>query len=137
VSEETETRLAVGIELWSAGARALIRTAATTAAELHRPWVAIVVSDSAHAASRLTTDQQERVLENTELIQSLGGSPVFCEGDDVGATLVAAAKALGADTLMIAKPRPRGALARLVSREVSDALVHHPAQLRLVFVDAV
>ncbi len=128
--------LAVGIELWSDGARALIRTAAATAAELHRPWVAIVVSDPAHAAARLSADEQERVRENTELIQSLGGWPAFCEGENVGKTLVAAARKFGADTLLIAKPRPRGALARLVSPDVSDILVHHPSPLRLVFVDA-
>ncbi len=133
---ETEAPLAVGVVLWSTGARALIRAAANTAAELRRSWVAIVVSDSAHTPDRLTADERERVRENAELIQSLNGSPVFCEGDDVGATLLAAAKSFGADTLLIAKPRPRGLLSRLISRDVADVLVHHPTPLRLMFIDA-
>jgi K+-sensing histidine kinase KdpD len=137
MTARVETRLAVGVELWSAGARSLIRTAAKTADELHRPWVAIIVSDSAHSPDRLDADERERVRENTELIQSLSGAPVFCEGDDVGATLLSAAKALGADTLLISKPRPRGLLARLVSPNVSDVLVHDPTPFRLLFVDTV
>ena len=126
--------IAVGVEIWSAEARPLILHAASLAAEIRAAWMAIVVSDAAHELSRLTADEQQRVRQNTDLIMSLGGTPCFCEGDDVAAVLVAAATLHGARILVLGKPRHRGFIGRLFGREVTGPVMDLSSDLSVVFV---
>jgi K+-sensing histidine kinase KdpD len=126
-------RIAVGVELWSESARPLIRTAASYARRFAASWLAIVVSDSMHALSVLTTEQQERVRENTDLITLLGGVPFFCEGDDVAQTLVAAATLNSVDLLILGKPRDRSVISRIFDHEISTTVLHRAAGLWVMF----
>ena len=129
----TPPRIAVGVELWSESARSLIRTVAAFAQQFAAPWLAIVVSDSIHTLSVLTTEQQERIRENTDLIMSLGGVPFFCEGDDVAKTLLSAATLNSADLLILGKPRDRGVLSRLFDHEISTTVLHRAADVWVMF----
>ena len=133
MSNPSSPRIAVGVELWSDGARSLIRTAAAFAGQFAAPWLAIIVSDSTHTLSLLTAEQQERIRENTDLVLSLGGVPFFCEGDDVAQTLIAAATANGVELLILGKPRDRGVISRMFHQEISTAVLHREADLWLMF----
>lgn len=111
------TRVAVAVPMWAGDARPLIRAGAAFAGKLNAPWVAITVHDRAHELSRLSEEEAERVRENTQLVSSLGGTPFFCEGDDLPETLLAAAAVARADILMLGKPLRRSRLQQLFRRQ--------------------
>ena len=127
------SRVGVAVELWSESARALIRTASTFAKSTNASWTAIAVTDASHELSRLTNEQRQLVSENTNLITWLGGTPFFCDGDDIAQTLLAAAKLAGVDILILGKPRDRGILSRIFGDHISTSVLHSAANMLLMF----
>jgi K+-sensing histidine kinase KdpD len=127
------SRVGVAVELWSESARPLIRTAAAFAKSTNASWTAIAVTDPLHGLSRLTNDQRQLVSENTNLITWLGGTPFFCDGDDIAETLLAAAKLAGVDILILGKPRDRGILPRIFGDHISTSVLRGAANMLLMF----
>ena len=127
------SRVGVAVELWSESARPLIRTAAAFAQSTNASRTAIAVTDRLHGLSRLTNDQRQIVSENTNLITWLGGTPFFCDGDDVAETLLAAARLADIDILILGKPRHRGILPRIFGDHISTSVLHGAANMLLMF----
>ena len=128
-------RIAVGVELWSAEARPMVVAAARLAAKFDTRWMVIAVSDAAHSLPRLTAEDQQRARQNAELVTSLGGTPFFCDGEDVAYTLLSAALVHGADLLVLGKPH-RGIIGRLFARSVADSLLTAAPNIPLMFIGA-
>lgn len=124
------SRIGVAVELWSQNARPLIRTAATFAKSINASWTAIAVTDASHKLSSL---QKQHVSDNVNLIAWLGGTPFFCEGDDVASTLLAAAKLAGVEMLIMGKPRRRGFWSRLFGDRTATAVLHDAGNMLLMF----
>lgn len=127
------SRMGLAVELWSESARPLIRTAAALARSMNSSWAAIVVYGPAHRLSDLSEEQRQLIADNTNLITWLGGTPFFCEGEDVAHTLLSAVKLTGVDMLILGRPQGRGFSSRLFGDHVSTRLLHCGGNISLIF----
>jgi two-component system sensor histidine kinase KdpD len=121
-------RLLLFIGLGSLGSR-LVRSARRLAYELGAEWSAVYVETPDSA--RLSSEQQDQIMDSLRLAQRLGAKTVTIQGDSVAAAVMEYAKANNITKIVVAKPRRNrrqrttgGSVANEIIRRSEDIDVH-------------
>lgn len=120
----------------------LVREGCRIAAQRHMQWSVITVragADSAYKGTRRRFQWHRRIRQARQLeidrafalARSLGGSTTVLHGADIAATLLSAADARNAHTIVIGRTRRRP-LAQLFSHSMTQQLLQHGARYELI-----